>query len=104
MTPERALRPAAIAEGVSLLVLLGFAVGRAAGGPDLSATLGPVHGIVFCAYVVVVLQARPRLGWSVGRTAATLLASVIPLGGLVVALRHAKWTGGGRIGVAESSL
>jgi integral membrane protein len=73
VTPERALVPVAVVEAVSLLVLLGFAVGRAAGGPDLSATLGPIHGIVFCAYVVVVLQARPRLGWTTARTVLTLL-------------------------------
>ena len=83
----RALVPVAVVEAVSLVVLLGFAIGRAAGGPDLSATLGPIHGIVFCAYVVVVLQARPHLGWSTGRTVLTLLAAVIPVGGLVVAHR-----------------
>lgn len=84
---DRALRIVAVAEAVSLLVLLGFAAGRAAGGPDLSATLGPLHGIVFCAYVVVVLQARPAHGWSAGRTALIVLAAVIPLGGAIVAHR-----------------
>lgn len=87
MTPERALVPVAVAEAVSLLVLLGFAAGRAAGGPDLSSVLGPLHGIVFCAYVVVVLQCRPDAGWSVGRTAVILLAAVVPLGGAIVAHR-----------------
>ena len=90
MTPERALVPVAVAEAVTLLALLGFAIGRAAGGPDLSATLGPVHGIVFCAYVVVVLQARATRGWSIGRTAVVLLAAVVPLGGAIVAHRVSR--------------
>jgi integral membrane protein len=93
VTPERALRPVAAAEAISFVVLLGFAVGRAAGGPDLSATLGPIHGIVFCGYVVVVLQARPRLGWSATRTILTLLAAVVPLGGAVVAHRAGEQSG-----------
>jgi len=85
--PVRALVPTAVVEALSLLVLLGFAVGRAAGGPDLSATLGPIHGVVFAAYVVVVLQARPHLGWTVARTIVVVLAAVVPLGGAVVAHR-----------------
>lgn len=88
--PVRALVPVAVAEAVSLLALLGFAVGRTVGGPDLSATLGPLHGIVFCAYVAVVLQARPHLGWSAARTALVLLAAVVPVGGAVVAHRVAR--------------
>jgi integral membrane protein len=68
-------------------VLPGFAVGRALGGPDLSATLGPLHGVVFAGYLVVVLQARPHLGWGGGRTTLIVLAAVVPLGGAIVAHR-----------------
>ena len=94
--PVRALVPVAVAEAVSLLVLLGFAAGRAAGGPDLSATLGPLHGVVFTLYVVVVLQARPHLGWTLARTVAVVFAAVVPLGGALVAHRVM-----GRPGVAR---
>jgi integral membrane protein len=89
-TAVRALVPVAVLEAVSLVVLLGFAAARAAGGPDLSSLLGPLHGIVFVLYVVTVIQAREHMGWSAGRTAVVILAAVVPVGGAVVAHHVAR--------------
>lgn len=90
--PVRALVPISVIEAVSLLVPPGFAGGRAVGGPGLSSTLGPLHGVVFVIYAGTVLQARPHLGWGGGRTAVVIVAAVVPLGGAIVAPRVMRAT------------
>lgn len=82
------LRPIAVAEATSYLVLLAAVVWfRLLDGPDLVAVLGPIHGIVFLVYVGAVWKARDEHGWS-GRVVMVLLgASVLPFGGFWVADR-----------------
>ena len=46
--------------------------------------LGPVHGLLFIAYVVLALNLRTREGWSPRTTVLVLLGAVLPFGGFVV--------------------
>ncbi|MEO1063925.1 MAG: DUF3817 domain-containing protein [Actinomycetota bacterium] len=89
MTAHRwPLRPIAIAEAVSYLVLIGSVIWfRLADGPDLTSAIGPIHGVIFLVYAVAVLQARDDEGWDWSRTLVVMFAAVIPLGGFWVAER-----------------
>lgn len=51
--------------------------------------LGPIHGMLWLAYVVLVLVVRPEAKWSVMMTMLVLLASLVPFGGFVVERRVA---------------
>lgn len=67
MTPEpvslRALRVVALLESLSFAVLLVGSVLKRTTGPDLVPVLGPLHGALFLALVVVVLASREQLRW-----------------------------------------
>jgi integral membrane protein len=60
----RALRVVALVETLSFAVLLVGSVLRRTTGPDLVPVLGPVHGLLFVALVLLVLVCLPRLRWS----------------------------------------
>ena len=75
-------------EATTYLVLLTTLAWRvAANGPDLSATIGPIHGLAFAAYFVAVAQAAPGRSWGARRIVNLLLAAIIPGGGYFVG-RH----------------
>ncbi|MGI8902451.1 MAG: DUF3817 domain-containing protein [Solirubrobacteraceae bacterium] len=46
--------------------------------------LGPIHGLLFIAYVLIALIVRPSAGWSNRATIGVLLGAVLPFGGYVV--------------------
>jgi integral membrane protein len=46
--------------------------------------LGPIHGLLFIAYVVMALALRDEQGWSTRTTLLILLGAVLPFGGYVV--------------------
>ena len=56
------LRWASLAEGATLLLLVGVAVPlkRLAGFPEAVSVLGPIHGGAFLLYVAMVLNARQK--------------------------------------------
>ena len=82
----KTLRVVATIEATTLLALIGAAiVHRLLAGPDWTATLGPVHGLVFVAYAALVIHVGTDLDWSFRRIAAVIAAAVIPAGGYVVA-------------------
>lgn len=84
-------RLVSMVESVTYLVLLGaVAAHRVFDGPDLTPALGPVHGIAFLAYFLVVLHLREHFDWDLQRTVVILFAAVVPLGGFVVAHRLAR--------------
>ena len=60
----RALRVVALLESLSFVVLLVGSVLKRTTGPDLVPVLGPVHGALFVALVVLVLACLPRLRWA----------------------------------------
>lgn len=89
-TELRRLRIVAVIEATTLAVLVLAAVGRRfLDGPDISATLGPIHGLAFAAYFVSALRTQSEQGWRAVRTGAVILAAVIPIGGYLVAARLA---------------
>lgn len=78
----------ALAEGVSYLVLLAASVAkRTLDMHEAVAVVGPVHGVIFLAYLALALHVRPRLGWNGWTTVMVVVAAVVPLGGLVVERR-----------------
>ena len=68
----RALRVVALVEGVSFLLLLVCSVLKRTTDLDLVPVLGPVHGTLFVALVLLVLTHLRRLGWGPVFTAAML--------------------------------
>ena len=59
-----ALRVVALLESLSFAVLLVGSVLKRTTGPDLVPVLGPVHGGLFVALVVLVLDNLRRLRWA----------------------------------------
>ena len=76
----------AILEGVSFLALLGIAMPMKyiLGLPAATEVVGMAHGILFIAYVIMVILIRKQLNWNLKITALTLTASVLPFGPFVV--------------------
>lgn len=70
---RRALRAVALAESISfvVLLLLGSVLSRVS-EVNLLPVLGPVHGVLFLALVVLVLAQRASLRWSWPFTAVML--------------------------------
>jgi len=46
--------------------------------------LGPIHGVLFIAYVLIALAVRRRARWSNRATLGVFLGAVLPFGGFVV--------------------
>ncbi len=69
MTGLRALRLVALVETVSFAVLLVCSVLKRTTSFNAVPVMGPIHGALFVALVLLVLQVRPLLGWSGLRTA-----------------------------------
>ena len=59
-----ALRVVALLESLSFAVLLVGSVLKRTTGPDLVPVLGPLHGALFVALVLLVLVCLPRLRWA----------------------------------------
>lgn len=76
------LRVVGFAEGLSYLLLLFIAVPlkRMGGHPEAVQILGPIHGLLFVLYVLIVIQAGTEYRWTLGKTGLALLASILPGG------------------------
>lgn len=84
-------RIVALVEAISYLLLLAaVVVKRVLDGPDLVSVLGPIHGIAFIAYFVLVLMVREEQEWSLGQTLVVLIASAVPFGAFVVNQRMVR--------------
>lgn len=78
-------RLVAYAEAATYLVLLaGVIVLHGFGGPDFVKIMGPIHGMVFLVYFVLVLLIREGQGWGFWKTIFVLVLSALPLGGFFV--------------------
>ena len=78
-------RTVALLEAISYLALLvATFVKRVIEGPDLVPVLGPIHGILFLAYLLLTLLVREEQGWTVGQTILVLFASAVPFGAIFV--------------------
>jgi integral membrane protein len=85
MDPVRLLRPVALVEATTFLALLVASVIKHSGdGATGVAILGPVHGVLFLAYVFLAFAAREPEGWSPRTTVLVLIGAVLPFGGYVV--------------------
>ncbi|MBT2209204.1 DUF3817 domain-containing protein [Actinomadura sp. NEAU-AAG7] len=82
----RAFRVVSIAEAVSFLVLLLIAMPLKymADAPAAVQVMGPLHGVLFLAYVGMVFFVRENLHWSAGRTVLALGAGVLPVAPFLV--------------------
>lgn len=79
------MRYIAFAEATSFLALLVASFVKRTGGGELGVqVLGPIHGLLFIAYVVVALNIRHDLGWSAKTTFWVLVGAVVPFGGYAV--------------------
>ena len=89
MTPK--FRLVALAEALSYLALLvATLVKRGFDGPDLVSVLGPIHGILFLAYVLLALLVREEQRWTPWQTIVVIVASAVPFGAFVVNSRMVR--------------
>ena len=81
-TPAARFRAVAIAEAVSWAgLLIGMFLKYVVIEHEIGVQLfGPVHGVVFLAYVLVTLATWGALRWSTGTGLLAVLASVPPFG------------------------
>ncbi len=84
------LRVIAIAEGWSFLILLGIAMPLKywAGMPEAVSVIGMAHGILFIAYILLVVQVKLLHRWSIRKAFLAMFASIIPFGTFYV---EKKW-------------
>jgi integral membrane protein len=81
----KTFRIVALTEATSFLLLLVASVLKRTADADVLVTiLGPIHGALFLAYVLLALYLRPDEGWSTTTTLLILLGAVLPFGGYVV--------------------
>lgn len=81
----KAFRQIALAEATTFLALLVAAAIKRTGGGEMGVQiLGPIHGALFIAYVIVALNLRPKEDWSAKVTFWILVGAVLPFGGYVV--------------------
>jgi integral membrane protein len=81
----KAMRYVALTEATSFLALLVASYVKRTGGSELGVhILGPLHGALFVVYVIVALNLRAELGWSLQTTFWILVGAVVPFGGYVV--------------------
>jgi integral membrane protein len=75
----------ALIEATTFLLLLVASYIKRAGDQPLGVEiLGPIHGLLFIAYVVMALALRDHAGWTGKQTLLILLGAVVPFGGYVV--------------------
>ena len=81
----RNFRYLAIAEAISFLVLLVGSGLKRAEVTELGVQIvGPLHGLLFIAYVAFALSLRKPAGWSYLVTFWILVGAMVPFGGFVV--------------------
>lgn len=81
----RNFRYVALVEATTFLLLLVASVIKNTGGSEIGVkVLGPIHGLLFIAYVVMALNLRESAGWTGKQTVWILIGAVLPFGGYVV--------------------
>ena len=87
----RVFRVVAAVEALSWLILIVATIVKYATTPHRQVgvqIMGPIHGVLFLAYVALALfEVRRRVRWDARTTLIVLADSVIPFGGFVVARR-----------------
>jgi integral membrane protein len=81
----KTFRYVALAEAISFLILLVATVVKHSDGAEGGVqVMGPIHGVLFLAYVAIALGVRGPAGWSPKATIGVLIGAVMPFGGFVV--------------------
>ncbi len=81
----RNFRYVALIEATTFLLLLLASYLKHSNDQPLGVSiLGPIHGLLFVAYVVIALAIRDQQGWSGKTTLLILLGAVLPFGGYLV--------------------
>jgi len=82
----RVFRVVSVAEAVSFLLLLLVAMPLKYGAdvPAGVQMIGPLHGVLFMAYVGLVFLVREQLGWGFKRTVPALGAAFLPVAPFLV--------------------
>lgn len=81
----RNFRYVALVEATSfLLLLLASYLKHFSDQPIGVSILGPIHGALFIAYVVIALGIREQQGWDTRTTLLILAGAVVPFGGYFV--------------------
>ena len=85
MFSVKTFRIVALAEATSFLALLvATYLKHAQDAPEGVSILGPIHGVLFLAYVAIALAVRSQQRWSNQATVGVLAGAVLPFGGFVV--------------------
>lgn len=91
MTPLRLFRFAALAEAVTWTLLIVGLVLRGTAGIAIAVTIGGgIHGFVFLAYAASAVLVAINQRWSLGVTALTVVAAVVPYATIPVELWLAR--------------
>ena len=81
----RNFKVVALIEATTFLLLLLSSILKRTSDFEVGVTvLGPIHGLLFIAYVVMALNLREPMGWSGKTTGWILVGAVLPFGGYVV--------------------
>lgn len=81
----KTFRYVALLEATSFLALLiAAAIKRTDGGEMGVQILGPIHGLLFIAYVAIAFAIRHQEEWSAKVTFWILVGAVLPFGGYAV--------------------
>jgi len=87
-TKLRALRLVSVIEATSYLILLVATAVKWTGGSEAGVQLvGPIHGVLFLAYALLVIRDRKLLGWTPLKTVVALILGSLPFGGFWVERR-----------------
>lgn len=79
------LRRVSIAEALSFLILLAATVVKRSGGTELGVeVLGPIHGVLFIAYALLIIVHHRLLNWSLWKVLGAIFLGAVPLGGFFV--------------------
>lgn len=85
MLSMKTFRYVALAEATSFLILLvATYIKHTQDAPGGVQVMGPIHGALFIAYVMLALALRGQAGWSPRATIGVLIGAVLPFGGFVV--------------------
>ncbi len=84
-SPLGRLRIVAFLEGLSFIILLGIAVPLKYlyGYAHATQEVGMLHGILFLAYIVLLVPVKENQDWNWSKTSMAFVASLLPLGTFV---------------------
>ena len=81
----KTFRVVALTEATTFLLLLVASVLKRTADAEIGVTiLGPIHGALFVAYVLIALNLKSEQRWTTKETGYILLGAIIPFGGYAV--------------------